>query len=168
MVSRFYKLAISAALVAACITTALGQSTSATLSGIVSDPQGASIANATVAVTQISTHQARKVIADASGSYSIPNLDIGQYSVSASAPGFKKLLIPSITLQVNQMAELNLTLPIGAVTDQITVTTTLPLVNAESSAVGQVIENRSIESLNHLTHGQNFGVDQRQCRCDRD
>src|ERR1035437_2552959 len=147
MVSRFYKLAISAALVAACITTALGQSTSATLSGIVSDPQGASIANATVAVTQISTHQARKVIADASGSYSIPNLDIGQYSVSASAPGFKKLLIPSITLQVNQMAELNLTLPIGAVTDQITVTTTLPLVNAESSAVGQVIENRSIESL---------------------
>ena len=147
MVSKFNRIIILTAIFAACAITAIGQSTSATLSGIVSDPQGASIPNATVVVTQISTHQTRTIVADAGGSYSIPNLDIGQYSVSASAPGFKKLLIPSITLQVNQMAELNLTLPIGAVTDQITVTTTLPLVNAESSAVGQVIENRSIESL---------------------
>jgi Carboxypeptidase regulatory-like domain/TonB dependent receptor len=147
MVSKFSRLIILTAIFAACAFTAIGQSTSATLSGIVSDPQGANIPNATVVVTQISTHQTRTIVSDAGGSYSIPNLDIGQYSVSASAPGFKKLLIPSITLQVNQMAELNLTLPIGAVTDQITVTTALPLVNAESSAVGQVIENRSIESL---------------------
>src|ERR1039458_5388546 len=147
MKSTFNRLFILTALFALWTLTALGQSTSATLSGIVSDPQGASIANASVSITQISTHQARRVSTDASGSYSIPNLDIGAYSVSASAPGFKSMLIPSITLQVNQKAELNLTLQIGAVTDEVTVTTTLPLADTESSAVGQVIENRSIESL---------------------
>ena len=147
MRSTFNRLFLLSALFVFCAMTAVGQSTSATLSGVVADTQGASIPNASVVVTQISTSQVHKVITDANGSYSVPNLDIGAYSVSASAPAFKSLLIPSITLQVNQKAELNLTLQIGAVTDEVTVTTTLPLADTESSAVGQVIENRSIESL---------------------
>jgi hypothetical protein len=134
-------------LIALGAISALGQSTSATLSGIVSDSQGAIIPNATVVATQSSTHQARRSITDASGSYSIPNLDIGEYSVSATAQGFKSLLVPSIILQVNQSAVLNLSLQVGAVTQEVTVTSTLPLVDTQTSTVGQVIENRSIESI---------------------
>src|ERR1017187_2022206 len=72
MVSKFNRIIILTAIFAACAITAIGQSTSATLSGIVSDPQGASIPNAKDVVTQISKQQTRTIVADAGGSYSIP------------------------------------------------------------------------------------------------
>src|SRR5439155_10789752 len=56
-------------------------------------------------------------------------------------------VIPSITLQVNQVAELNLTLQVGAVSEEISVTASAPLLTTESSSVGQVVENKSIEGL---------------------
>ena len=147
MVLRIRHLIMFVAMAAFCAMSALGQSTTATLSGVVMDAQGASIPQATVIVTQSSTRLTRQYITDATGDYSIPNLDIGDYSVAASASGFNKVLIPKITLQVNQKAELNITLPVGDVTSEVTVTSTLPLVDTQTSGVGQVIENRSIESI---------------------
>jgi Carboxypeptidase regulatory-like domain/TonB dependent receptor len=147
MVPKFQRLIVLAASIVLSAVPAVAQSSSATLSGIVSDTQGAVVPNTSVLATQLTTGEARSTKTDMSGGYSIPNLDIGQYSVTASAPGFKKLVIPSITLQVNQLADLNLTLEVGAVSEEVRVTTSLPLLNSQSSTVGQVIENRSIESL---------------------
>jgi hypothetical protein len=124
----------------------LGQSTNATLSGIVQDSQGAVIPKASVIVTQIDTGQSRTTQSGVDGHYAITELPIGDYKITASSTGFKTLLIPSVTLQVNQSAVVNLTLAVGSVTEQVTVTTQLPLLNTESSSVGQVVQNQSIES----------------------
>ena len=74
-------------------------------------------------------------------------MPIGNYRITASAPGFKKVLIPSIELQVNQEARVDLTLEVGAVSDEVTVTAQAPLLETESASVGQVVENRSIEGI---------------------
>ena len=136
----------AAFLLIGCNAAMLGQSTSATLSGVVRDPQGSLIPNATIVVTQSGTGQIHRTVSGGAGNYTIPNLAIGEYKVVVSAPGFKSEVIPTITLHVDQSAALDLTLQVGAVSDQVVVTTELPLINAESSSVGQVIENKSIES----------------------
>lgn len=123
-----------------------GQSTNATLSGTVQDPQGALIPRASVVATQIDTAQSRQTTSGDDGHYTIPNLPIGAYRVTVSSPGFKTIVIPSITLQVNQAAELNLKLQVGSATEEVTVTTQAPLLNTETSSVGQVVQNSSIES----------------------
>lgn len=129
-----------------CGIAALGQTTNATLSGLVADPQGAVIPNATVVATQIDTGQNHTTLSGADGHYIIPNLPIGNYKITATSPGFKTLIVPSITLQVNQLAAVNLTLAIGARTDEVTVTEEAPLLSTEDSSVGQVVQQQSIES----------------------
>ncbi|MBT9332414.1 TonB-dependent receptor [Paracidobacterium acidisoli] len=133
---------------------AFGQTTNATLSGTVLDPQGAVIPNASVVATQIDTGQDHKAQSSSDGQYIISNLPIGRYRLSAEAPGFKKLLIPSIVLQVNQLAEVDLKLAVGAATEQVTVTEEAPLISTEDSSIGQVVQQQSIEST--PLNGRNF------------
>ncbi len=129
-----------------CYQSVSGQSTNATLSGIVQDSQGAILPNATVVATEIATGQSHQTSSSEGGNYTMPDLPIGDYRVTAAATGFKTLVINSITLHVNQVAQLDLKLDVGAVTDRVVVSAELPLVSTESSSVGQVVENKSIES----------------------
>lgn len=126
--------------------SAIAQTTNATLSGVVQDAQGAVIPNASVIATQIDTGQNRSVRSSADGHYVITDLPIGNYKLTASSPGFKTLIIPSVTLQVNQSAEVNLNLAVGSNTEQVTVTEEVPLLTTDDSSVGQVVQNQSIES----------------------
>ena len=126
---------------------ALAQTTTATLSGTVRDSQGAVIPNANVTVLHTATGQTRQVQSGAAGSYTIPNLQIGEYRITVGADGFKLTVIPSLTLQVNQVAQVDVVLQLGAVTEEINVTAAAPLLATETSSVGQVVENRSIGSL---------------------
>jgi hypothetical protein len=125
---------------------AFGQSTNATLSGVVLDAQGAVVPNAEVVAVEIGTGQSHETKSANNGEYTVTDLPIGDYKITAAAEGFKGLVIPLITLHVNQAASLDLKLEVGAVSEHIVVTTTLPLLNTESSSVGQVVENQSIES----------------------
>ena len=76
------------------------------------------------------------------------------YKISASSGGFKTIVIPSITLQVNQSAVVNLTLTVGSRTEEVTVTEEVPLLTTDDSSVGQVVQNQSIEST--PLNGRNF------------
>ncbi|HEV2273174.1 MAG TPA: carboxypeptidase regulatory-like domain-containing protein [Acidobacteriaceae bacterium] len=142
-----YTRAVLAGLLAlGCGLPALAQSTNATLSGVVHDAQGSVVPRATIQATNIQTGQSRETTSGDTGDYTVPDLAIGDYRITASAAGFKTLVIPSITLHVNQAAALDLKLEVGAVSEQVVVTTTLPLLNTENSSVGQVVQSQSIES----------------------
>ncbi|HEY2498992.1 MAG TPA: carboxypeptidase-like regulatory domain-containing protein, partial [Candidatus Angelobacter sp.] len=139
--------AIAIAFVAAGLSVSLlGQSTNATLSGTVEDAQGALVPNAAITVMQIDTGQSHSTQSGVDGHYIITDLPIGSYRITASSPGFKTLVIPAVTLQMNQSAVMPLALAVGSATEQITVTTEAPLLNTDTSSVGQVVENQSIES----------------------
>jgi hypothetical protein len=127
-------------------TTVLAQSTNATLAGVVADAQNAAIPNAGVSLVEIANGKEHRAVSSGSGNYSLTDLPIGDYKVTISAAGFKSEVIPSITLHVNQAAALNFKLEVGSVSDSVVVTAEIPLVNTESSSVGQVIDNKSIES----------------------
>jgi len=138
--------AMAALLLIGCNAAMIAQSTDASLSGIVHDPQNALIPNAKIVATEIGTGQVHSTISGGTGNYTLTNLPIGDYRVVVSEPGFKSEVIPSITLHVNQVAALDFTLQLGTVSQEVVVTTELPLLNTESASVGQVVENTSIES----------------------
>lgn len=123
------------------------QTPTATLLGTVHDPHRAAVPGVAIAVTQIETKQSRQTTSSDIGDYAIPDLPVGNYIIAASAAGFKRLVIPSITLEVDQVARMDLTMEVGALSEQITVSEQASLLATESTSVGQVVENRSIEGI---------------------
>jgi hypothetical protein len=142
-----FRFALRAVLGVCLAQVAPAQTTTATLSGIVRDSQGGVIPGVSINVVQIDTGQTRQVTSGHTGDYTISNLPIGNYRITASAQGFKKTVIGSITLQVNQAADVDLTMEVGAIAEEITVSAAAPLLATESTSVGQVVENRAIESM---------------------
>ena len=147
MTNQMKKIALVLALIFGTTAHMLAQSANATLSGFVRDPQGAVIPNAKVRAEQTATHQIYTTTSNGDGVYNILNLPVGDYKVTTEAPGCKIAVIPSITLQTAEAAALNVTLPVGAVTEEVVVTDSVPLINTQDTSIGQIVENRSIESL---------------------
>src|SRR6186997_3321823 len=86
--------------------TARAQQDTATLTGTVRDATGAVLSRAAVAVTNIRTNITHKAETDERGTYTIPSLRPGEYSVSAERDGFAKVVRTGVTLQVAQVAEI--------------------------------------------------------------
>ncbi len=123
------------------------QSELATLTGTVSDRTGAVLVGAKVRVTHEATNLSTVAETNESGRYFIPSLKPGVYTVSASHAGFKTLVNSGVTLQVNQTARLDLTLEVGEVSEQVTVSAEAPLLQSETSSRGAVIDQRTIVEL---------------------
>jgi hypothetical protein len=81
------------------------------------------------------------------GDFGFTLLPVGHYSVSASAAGFRKKVVSGLILQVDQTADIHINLDPGAVSETITVEGTAPLLESETSSVGQVISNNYIEKI---------------------
>jgi len=112
------------------------QSNRATITGTVTDPTGAVIADVEAVATNIDTGVATKAQSNEVGIYSILNLPPGTYSVLFSKRGFRSVDYPRVSLIVAQVAQLNVSLPIGALSESVTVTTEAPVVDRESSTIG--------------------------------
>ncbi|MGO8788681.1 MAG: TonB-dependent receptor [Terriglobia bacterium] len=142
------------------------QMNQATVVGTVKDASGAVVPKAAVTITNLGTGIARTTSTNASGYYTISNLDAGRYSLTVSSAGFKTNTIPSIELQVEQTATLDMTLELGATTQKMTVTAAAPLISPTTSDVGQVVyrnvlndiplDGRSFWQLTQLTPGANY------------
>ncbi|MBM3773979.1 MAG: hypothetical protein FJW37_02340 [Acidobacteria bacterium] len=126
---------------------ALAQQERASVFGIVTDSSGASVAGATVTILNLGTGAAFVAQTSEEGFYSAPGVALGQYQVSVEKPGFKKAVRTGLTLQVDQRAQVNLTLEIGAVAETVEVVGQAPLVDTGNATVGKVIENRRVQEL---------------------
>lgn len=135
-------------------TMVFGQRTTATIEGIVTDPQGAVIPGAKVTVRNTATGLERSVVTDSSGFYSIPLLPIGTYDLTVEAQGFQTGIQKDITLQIEQTARINVELKVGMATEVVTVTAAPPLTDTSTPTIGDVIENRRIVEL--PLNGRNF------------
>jgi hypothetical protein len=106
----------------------------AAVGGAITDPAGASIPNASVAVTNSLTQAVRRTTTDPAGHYSVDHLDPGTYTVQAEAPGFTPQQISGLALTPSQQTQKDLTLAVGSlaqtveVQGQAHVATTAPLV----------------------------------------
>ena len=119
----------------------------AQLTGTVKDQSGGVVANTQVTAVNIATGVSSSVTTNESGIYRFPDLQPAQYRLTCTLQGFKTFEQSPITLQVNQILEVNVTLTPGATSDQITVTATPPPLDTSTATLGQVVTTRSIENL---------------------
>src|SRR5208282_1248200 len=118
----------------ALVTTPLLAQT-AEISGLVSDPSGLLVPNATVEVRSRETGAGRRVISNQEGLYSVPALPPGSYDITVEATGFKSVHQNAIVLEVDQHATLDFTLSIGSPSESVTVEGGAPLLNASDASV---------------------------------
>lgn len=100
---------------------ASGQGNTASLTGLVTDPAGAVVANAAVTATNRATSGASSTSTDASGYYTFASLPVAAYTLEVELQGFKKAVHESVNLEVGQKARIDFTLEVGAVTEAVVV-----------------------------------------------
>jgi len=128
-----------------CALTA--QVTTTNIYGRVTDTSGSSIANATVLCINLDTRASRTVRTNGDGEYRIDLLPAGSYEVKVSAEKFATLVRGGIALQVNEPAHIDITLPVGKVSEIVQVNGGAPQVNTENAEVGTTVESKEIANL---------------------
>jgi hypothetical protein len=127
---------------------AFAQSNTGTIVGSATDETGSVIPGAAVVIKNLGTGEERTATTGSGGDYTVTNLQVGHYSVTATHEGFAPTQIADTELQVAQRSTLNLTLRVGAVSDKVTVVAnSIPLLNAASSSVGQVIDTQTVQNM---------------------
>jgi hypothetical protein len=124
-----------------------GQVVTGTLTGSVTDSTGATVPNAKVTITQLSTGVQRSATTTADGLYNFPYLAPDNYKVDVSAPGFKSFSQSEMTISVSTVAQLNAVLTPGSASETVTVTAAPPPLQTESVEVATNLEARQIADL---------------------
>ena len=117
------------------------------ISGLVSDTSGAVVPNATVRATQTNTGLVRTTVSGPNGNYVLPDLPVGPYKLEVQATGFNAYIQTGIVLQVNSSVAINITLKVGEVRQQVEVTANANMLQAQTTSVGQVMDDRRILDL---------------------
>src|SRR6202140_4334053 len=154
------RASLVAALVVCAVSTlwqsqlALAQLTTGGIVGTVTDSTGSRVPGVTVTATEIATDTATTVTADASGSYSITPLKIGNYTVTFEKTGFRRLVQKNVTLDIGEVVKIDSVLTVGAVTQTVEVTGAPPLLQTETSSLGTIETEKRIVEL--PLNGRNF------------
>ncbi len=117
------------------------------VSGEVVDATGAGVPDAELTMTQNDTGFTRSVKTDANGSYALPNLPVGPYSLTVTASGFKRYEQKGILLEVGTNIQVNPKLQVGDVLERMEVNTDASMVETRATTISQVINQRQIEDL---------------------
>ncbi len=141
---RFRSLTVVIALMLGCLWA---QTPTATLQGTILDPEGAVVPDAKVTITNVKTGESRTVTTDATGRYVQLFLLPGEYRITVEKTGFQTLRQENIRLDVAQNRTVDLTLAVGAVTEEIRVEAAPPVVDLNTSSIGQVIDTKRILDL---------------------
>ena len=115
--------------------------------GHVTDPSGASIAGASVKMTEVDRRIVHTFTTDAGGIFRFPNLPVGAYELEVSASGFKAYRQTGITLQVASNIELPVVMQIGAVTETVEVVANAAMVETKENSISQVVNQQNIVEL---------------------
>ncbi len=125
----------------------LAQSELATLTGTVTDSTGGVLSKVEITIVNEGTNLSAVSQTNENGRYFVTSLRPGVYTVTASLAGFKKYVDSGVILQVNQTARLDITMTVGAVTEEVTVSAAAPLLESETSNRGAVIDQQKIVEL---------------------
>jgi hypothetical protein len=118
-----------------------------TIRGQAKDPSGAILPGVTVTLTGKATQRIQTTITSEVGGYTFPAVPPGQYSLGFELAGFKRLVRDNITLNVREIASIDVSLEVGTVSTEVTVSQEAPLIQAESSALGRVVEEQLVTGV---------------------
>src|SRR5260370_19235779 len=131
-----------------CSSEVLAQGLFGTRSGVITDSSGGVVPGTTVKVTNVNTNVVVTLTTNSAGVYVATSLNPGVYDVEAEAKGFKTAIVKGITLEVDANPKINLTLPVGQISERIEVTTeSAPLLQTQRSDLGQTVNEMQLERL---------------------
>lgn len=128
-------------------TNARAQSPNATLNGQVVDSSGGGISSANVDAVNVATNIKYSTKTNGEGMYLLPDLPPANYEIQISHTGFKTIVKPDVLLNVRDAVVINFTLPLGAVSERVTVEAGAPLINTQDAAVSTVVDRQFAENL---------------------
>jgi hypothetical protein len=131
-----------------------GQVDQGSVAGVVQDASGAVVPNAKVTLLNKDQGLSLETTTQANGEYNFTPVRIGNYSLSVTAPGFSTTTQENLQVSVQQHLQVNIQLKTGATTETVEVNTTPPLLQTEEGSVGQVVTEKTINSL--PLNGRNF------------
>ncbi|MGI8408551.1 MAG: TonB-dependent receptor, partial [Pyrinomonadaceae bacterium] len=140
-------LSLAVVLTALSVVYVVAQATTASVTGRVVDGQGNIVPGAKVTATDKGTGQSRSVITNGDGEFTIVELSPGRYSMAVEALSFSKALLEDVELNVGTRRTLNFDLAPGSLSETITVTADVPLVETTKSEIGQSITPQEIQNL---------------------
>jgi hypothetical protein len=133
-------------LVAIIGATAVAQSTTGTVTGIVTDSANAVVPNVQVVLTNTDTGIKTTSATGEGGGYSFTLVPPGAYRLQSEAAGFRSFS-QDFTLQVNQTARIDVKLVVGQISESITVNESVVMIESETSSLGQVISSKQVNDL---------------------
>ncbi|MDQ3710662.1 MAG: Plug and carboxypeptidase regulatory-like domain-containing protein [Acidobacteriota bacterium] len=125
----------------------LAQKTSGQISGSVVDQSGAAVPETSITVIQVGTGIERTVTTSDEGVYTIPDLPIGTYRMSATRSGFKAAITENVVVNVATTTRQDLTLEVGSVDQQVTINADALQVETQTGAIGEVITGQQVREL---------------------
>ena len=114
---------------------------------MVRDSSGGALPGADVTITKIDTGAVRTTVTVGDGAFVLPNLPVGPYQLKVTLPGFNTYVQDGIVLQVSSNPQINVTLAVGVVSEQVTVTANTTMIETHSTGIGQVIDNQRVVEL---------------------
>ena len=148
MRKKILRLCASMFFLILCLAQLQAQELAASLTGIVTDPSGAVLVNATVNISNPAIKGSiRKVQTDGSGSYTVTNLSPASYVISVTAPGFEAFTAQNVTLFVAQKRTLNVRLQTGSVSETVTVQEDAAAIDTSSSEQAGTVSGTQVREL---------------------
>ena len=126
----------------------------AAVTGHVTDPTGAVIPGAVVAVTNLATGVAQDTVSNGVGAYSVLNVPPGFYQITVQLEGFQQTSIPTVQLEVNQTLVQDFALEVGSVTETVEVSASAQLIQGSTAEMGAVVQEQAVLDL--PLNGRNF------------
>jgi len=141
------RILVFLSVLAMCVSMGFGQSDRGTITGTVSDPTKAVIPGASVVATNAETSARFETISTETGNYSLSQVPPGVYQLSVELPGFKRFVRQGITVLVAQTLRIDVSLEVGAATDEVTVNADAPLLRTESSDLSHNVNSSRLDEL---------------------
>jgi hypothetical protein len=146
--SRFCSLLLCGILIVAMASLALAQgTTTATIGGTVTDPQGSAVPAAQITVSNTATNAIFKTETGSDGEWTMPAMAAGSYRVSVGKTGFKTANTENVTLNAGVPVTINLRLELGQTTEVIEVTSGAEIIQATNATVSSTISSREVSEL---------------------
>ena len=142
-----WSLLVSIGMIISASVSLYSQSTYGSIAGSVTDTSGASVTDANVTLTNLGTSEKRTQSSGSDGLFTFVNLFPGQYRIDVEKQGFKHFVRLGITVEVQQSTKIDAALQVGEVSQTVEVTSEVPLLQAETSSLGTVVDTREANEL---------------------
>lgn len=140
---------ISSAAVLLCLALAAPVTASpvGSIAGVVKDPSGAAVPGVKITLTSTSTNAKVSTNTNSAGEFQFLQLAPATYSLTAEAQGFKRMDVPSVLVEVDQITHLDLSLEVGSLTESVQVEGVAPLLESDKSTMSSVVNSRDIANM---------------------